>query len=60
MSIVNSIRLQDAYLCLDCDLLNDSSQYCALCGKTSALYPIAKFVNRESPEFSLARANELS
>jgi hypothetical protein len=48
MTTVNSIRLQDAYLCLNCDLLNDSSQFCALCGKTSSLYPLSRFINRTS------------
>lgn len=48
MPIVNSIRLQEAYLCITCDVINDNSQHCALCGETKALFPVAKFINRSS------------
>jgi hypothetical protein len=48
---MTAIRLQDAYLCLDCDTINDNSAACTQCGKTLALYSLAKFVNRESRFF---------
>ena len=48
--IVNSIRLQDSYLCVNCDLVVDSATYCPLCGEGKSLHSLAKFINRKPSE----------
>ena len=44
--IVNSMRLQDACLCVNCDLIVDSATYCPACGDGISLHPLARFINR--------------
>jgi hypothetical protein len=44
--IVISMRLQDSYLCVNCDLIVDSATYCPGCGEGKSLHSLAKFINR--------------
>jgi len=40
------MQLNEAFLCLDCNALNDNSQQCEACA-SEALVALAKFLNRE-------------
>ncbi len=42
-----SLYVSNAYVCLDCDALGDSSQSCARCGG-GQVWPLAMFLNRSS------------
>jgi hypothetical protein len=40
-----TIKLERAFLCLDCEGVGDCSELCPSCG-SKAVYPLAKFINR--------------
>lgn len=51
----SAIRLEDAYFCLSCEVVTNSSGTCLVCGHTQ-LWPLENWIGRVSNENSRFRA----
>lgn len=52
------IKLENAFLCLDCETVSDNSRACTFCGSV-AVHSLARFINRAYEDNSLLLARAL-
>ena len=53
------MKLQEAYLCLDCETLGSNSRSCESCGSI-AVYALARFIDRSKSDNSLLLSHSLA